>query len=163
MTLSALPYQTLHSHTVVSDGKINYEQALDTCVKNKIGVIAFTDHDALPGEKELKELEDLKNHEVEYVIGIELSSGFPKEIGGTGSLFHIVGLFVDPHNKPLLDYTKTLEESRRVRTQVTITNLQKVGFNISFDDVLAHHRNDDDVVSIARRAGNGERRRVGRD
>lgn len=136
MTLPPLPYQTLHSHTVVSDGKINYKQALDICVKNKIGVIAFTDHDALPGEKELKELNELKSHEVEYVIGIELSSGYPKEIGGSGSLFHIVGLFVDPHNGPLVDYTKTLEASRRDRTQITVKKLQELGFSISFDDVL---------------------------
>ena len=134
---SALPYQTLHSHTIVSDGKITYKEALGTCLENKIGVIAFTDHDALPGEKELKELEGLKEHEVEYIIGIELSSGYPKEIGGSGSLFHIVGLFVDPYNQPLVDYTKTLEESRRERTKVTVKNLQDAGFSISFDDVLA--------------------------
>lgn len=134
---SLLSYQTLHSHTIVSDGKITYSEALDTCAKNKIGVIAFTDHDALPGEKELKELEELKSHEVEYVIGIELSSGYPKEIGGSGSLFHIVGLFVDPYNVPLIDYTKTLEESRRERTQITVKNLQALGFSITFEDVLA--------------------------
>lgn len=137
MSLIELPYQTLHSHTVLSDGKISYKEALDVCLQNKIGVIAFTDHDTLPSEKEIRELKELNEHKVEYIIGIELSSGFPKEIGGFGSLFHIVGLFIDPLNNKLVEHTKTLEESRRERTKKTIINLQQLGFNISFDDVLS--------------------------
>lgn len=136
----SLPYQTLHSHTLASDGEHTYSEVLDICKKNKIGVVAFTDHDSVPEGKELQELARLKDHEVKYIIGIELSSGYPTEIGGVGELFHVVGLFLDPTEKSLIEYTKQVLENRLERVERTVKNLKSIGFSLTLDEVLRERK-----------------------
>ena len=43
--------ETLHSHTITSDGKLSHRQVLEICEERNIGVVAFTDHDSLPDSK----------------------------------------------------------------------------------------------------------------
>src|SRR4030043_443813 len=95
------PYETLHCHTINSDGKLTHQEVLDLFAKNNVGVVAFTDHDALPSPKETEWLLAHRDHPTKWIIGCELSSGWPKEVGGIGSNFHLVGLFTDPFNKAL--------------------------------------------------------------
>ncbi len=128
-------YENLHAHTTTSDGELNYEEVLDACTENKISVVAFTDHDRLPGKKDLKVLEENKNHPTKWIMGIEISSGWPKEIGGAASNFHIVGLFIDPTNKPLKNYCKKAAAAREERARGMIQNLAKLGFDISFERI----------------------------
>jgi len=129
-------YQNLHSHTKTSDGQLNYIQNLDACKKYNISVIAFTDHDAVPNEKAIKKLNGLKNHPTRWIIGCEISSGLPKEIGGPASNFHIVGLFVNPFNKNLKEHCKKAQEARIQRMKKIVKNLKSLGFNISEQDCL---------------------------
>ncbi len=111
-------------------------QVLNACARNNVGVVAFTDHDALPNQKVVDQLQANKNHKTKWIIGCELSSGWPKEIGGVGSNFHIVGLFVDPFNKPLLERNRKFQESRIERMKRMVKNLQGLGFEISVDECL---------------------------
>ena len=39
--------QTLHSHTITSDGVLTHQEILDCAKENNISVVAFTDHDSL--------------------------------------------------------------------------------------------------------------------
>lgn len=128
-------YENLHAHTTTSDGELNYKEVLDVCAENKISVVAFTDHDRLPGKKDLEVLEKNKNHPTKWIVGIEISSGWPREIGGAASNFHVVGLFVDPTNKPLKRYCQKAAEAREERARGMIQNLAKLGFDISFDEI----------------------------
>jgi len=129
-------YETLHCHTTTSDGQLAYLQVLDACAQNNIGVVAFTDHDALPNHKVVNQLLSNKDHPTKWIIGCELSSGWPKEIGGVGSNFHIVGLFVDPFNKEILERNCKFQEGRIGRMVQMVKNLQNLGFEISADDCL---------------------------
>lgn len=129
-------YETLHCHTTISDGQLTHLQILDTCARNNISVVAFTDHDALPNQKIFNQLQANKNHQTKWIIGCEISSGWPKEVGGVGSNFHIVGLFVDPFNKALLEENRKVQEARIERIERMIKNLKELGFIISVDDCL---------------------------
>ncbi len=134
MNLKKLPYETLHCHTRHSDGQLDYKEVLDECKKNKIGVVAFTDHDAVPHPRRLKQLEKLK-HEVSFFPGIELSANFVREVKGKISLFHIVGLFIDPENKELRNFCHWAKQKRLERAVKIVNNLSKLGFDISISTV----------------------------
>lgn len=128
-------FENLHCHTTTSDGELNYKQVLDISEKNNTSVVAFCDHDSLIKEKDFEELKNL-NHKTKWISGIELSSGWPKEIGGPASSFHITGLFVDPFNKNLIDHCEKFQQGRFQRMEMIIKNLNSLGFNISKDDCL---------------------------
>lgn len=130
-------YETLHAHTTTSDGKMEYTKLLDVCRKNNVGVVAFTDHDSLPGKKSLDNLRKQNIADTKWVVGIEISSGLPVEIGdkATSSL-HVVGLFVDPFNKDMLDHCKKAKYSREERMSRIVKNLNAIGIKITTDDCM---------------------------
>lgn len=130
-------YQNLHCHTKNSDGELTHNQVLDVCQENNISVVAFTDHDALPNKKVVKALQEKANHPTKWIIGIEISSGWPKELnGGATSNFHIVGLFVDPFNQPLLEHCQKAQQARIERARTMVKNLRSLGLDISEKDCL---------------------------
>ncbi len=129
-------YQNLHVHTLVSDGELTHKEVLDLCAKKNISVAAFTDHDSLPDKKALKILEENRGHPVKWVIGIEISSGWPKEIGGPASNFHIVGLFVDPLHPGLKKHCQKAKRARMERMERMVKNLKELGFDVTKDDCL---------------------------
>jgi len=129
--------QTLHCHTRNSDGVLTCKEVLDVCAQNGIGVVAFTDHDTLPDKKQMTELRK-SNHATKYIWGIEVTSGYPKEVTeGDPHMFHIVGLFVDPTNKDLAGFCKKMHAIRLSRLKLKIDGFNKLGFKVSLDEVLA--------------------------
>ncbi|MEK7611221.1 MAG: PHP domain-containing protein [Patescibacteria group bacterium] len=129
--------ESLHCHTRTSDGTLSYGGILNACQKYNVGVAAFTDHDALPDESALQELNGLKAHPTKFIVGIELSVSHVRELVEEVPLFHIVGLFVDPRNKRLLDHCRERQEERLARARLMIGNLERTGFVITVEDVLA--------------------------
>lgn len=138
MKLMKKKYQTLHWHTTTSDGKLDYVQTLDACAKYGIGVVAYTDHDAVPGKEDIKLLREHAGHQTKWISGIEISAGLPKEVGGGpgGARWHIVGLFVDPTYKPLIEYCEKKQEARIARANSIVKNLSRLGFKITLNDCL---------------------------
>jgi hypothetical protein len=132
-----LIYESLHNHTSESDGTQTYQEVLEAARRNKVGVIAFTDHDSLPNMAQLNKLADYDGP-VKWLIGCEISSGLPTELGGgvTSSL-HILGLFTDPTNKPLLEHCRKALKARAERMERIVINLKALGFTISEADCLA--------------------------
>lgn len=131
-----LKYESLHNHTTLSDGKLSHLEVLDTAEKAGFGVMAFTDHDALPGKGILRQLRNYDGP-VKWLIGCEISSGLPKELGGgpTG-MFHILGLFTDPTNEPLLEHCDKALAARVERMEKMVQNIQGLGLKLSADDCL---------------------------
>lgn len=127
-------YQTLHCHTIASDGLLTHSQVLDICSKNNIGVVAFTDHDSMPSASIVKKLKSSKS-KANWIIGIEISSGKPSDFDMNFSP-HIVGLFVDPFNKNLVKHCKLAKEARIERMARMVKSLNKLGFNITEQDCL---------------------------
>src|SRR3972149_1366996 len=118
-------FETLHCHSKVSDGVMTHEKILETCVENNIGVVAFTDHDSLPDIKTFNKLNSLRKHSTKWIVGIEISADKPKDFNIDFSP-HIVGLFVDPFNKNLLEHCKLAQEARRERMTEMVKNLKKL-------------------------------------
>lgn len=132
-----LTYESLHNHTTASDGQQTYAEVLKTAEANNFGVMAFTDHDMLPSAKDLEFLRAYTGP-VKWLLGCEISSGLPKELGGGAtSMFHIVGLFTDPTYQPLIDHCKLALASRNERMQRIVANLRSLHFKISVDDCLS--------------------------
>jgi predicted metal-dependent phosphoesterase TrpH len=131
-------YQNLHHHTTVSDGKLSYLQTLRVCQENNIEAVAFTDHDSLPSEKAVKALQKHRSGPVEWIIGLEISSGLPKELGGKPtSNFHILGLFIDPFNRRIKNYCQKMQAARMERMERMVKNLNRLGFKITTRACLA--------------------------
>lgn len=129
-------YESLHNHTAASDGTQTYAEVLETARRNKFGVVAFTDHDMLPGEKDLAALRDYAGP-VKWLLGCEITSGLPRELGGgAASMFHILGLFTDPTNRALLDHCARALAARTERMERIVSNLKGLGFTISVDDCV---------------------------
>lgn len=129
--------ESLHFHTRCSDGEWTYGEALNKCARHGVGVVAFTDHDALPDGAGLKVLRRLKDHPVKYILGVELTVSRVREITESIPLFHLVGLFIDPQEKSLRDYCRQRQAGRLSRAKKMVTNLQRKGFAISWSDVAA--------------------------
>lgn len=129
-----LPYQTLHAHTTVSDGHFGYLEVLRLAEQNRIGTIAFTDHDSVPSASVVQKLNKYSG-DVDWIFGIEISSG-PSEKTEVKTSQHVVGLFIDPFNKELRDHCKKAQEARIDRMEKTVKNLRGIGFDISADECL---------------------------
>ncbi len=127
--------QSLHSHTYLSDGQMSHQEALDLAQKYGIEVVAFTEHDVLPNDEQIQALKDL-NHPTKWLVGIEMSAAYSQTKGGTDSSLHIVGLFVDPNNKELLEHCRKTREERIRRMGDMVKGLNKLGFDITPEDCL---------------------------
>jgi predicted metal-dependent phosphoesterase TrpH len=110
---------------------------LETARANGIGVVAFTDHDMLPSAAEVARLREYSGP-VKWLIGCEISSGLPKELGGEpSSSLHILGLFTDPTNAALREHCQKAQAARTERMERMVKNLCGLGFTISVEDCLA--------------------------
>lgn len=129
--------ESLHTHTTLSDGKLSHQEMFELVESLGVSVVAFTDHDALPGDAALRYLEKVRHSPAKWIIGIEITAGFPKELAGTpnGGL-HIIGLFVDPKNTALLEHCTKAQEARVTRMKGMVANLNALGFRITEEDCL---------------------------
>jgi hypothetical protein len=129
--------ESLHNHTTTSDGLMNYKELFELAQRTGFSSFAFTDHDALPGDKELSYLHQVKDDPMKWVIGIEMTVAYPEEYGGAyaGSA-HLIGLFVDPTNDGLLEHCRLAQEARVVRMKTMTHSLRQLGFTITEEDCL---------------------------
>ena len=126
----------LHAHTVASDGVLTHEAVLELAAKYDIGTIAFTDHDTLIDPEQFEKLKSARG-DIDIISGIEVSANYVAEVAGEISLFHIVGLFVDPTDAPFRAYCKDAKEKRLERSSRVVANLNNVGFRLTVEEVLA--------------------------
>ncbi len=130
-------FESLHNHTLDSDGTLTHLEMLEQSERLGYGVMAITDHDLVPKPETLKQLRDYSGP-VKWLVGTELSTGLPESMGGVDKgMLHVLGLFIDPTSQPLVDHLQKLEASRTERMKHMVKHLQSVGFKISEDDVRA--------------------------
>lgn len=127
--------QSLHSHTLLSDGKLDHLQSLKIAEKLGIEYLAFTEHDVLPTESQIEALRGIATG-VKWIIGIELAAGLPKELGGGSNGPHMIGLFIDVENKALIEHCKKSLEQRIKRMGKMVKNLKDLGFDLKLSEVL---------------------------
>ena len=129
-------YESLHNHTALSDGEQSYQEVLSAAEEHGYSFIAFTDHDVVPSNEIVQQLNGHAGP-VEWEIGIEVTSGLPSELGGGAApLFHILGLRLDISNHKLQEYCREASTARLERLHRTVDNLKRVGFTINVRDCL---------------------------
>jgi len=124
----------LHSHSIFSDGSSTPEELVELAEQGGLAALALTDHDTTDGLPRFLAAGD--NSSVETVAGIELSAEF-------GAVtFHILGYFFDPANEALQTALKWVREGRTERNVQILEKLNRLGYNLTHDDVLKHAGDD---------------------
>ncbi len=121
----------LHAHTTASDGTLTPSELIDYAIEKQLKALAITDHDTIKGLMEgmayLKKL----SLPLELIPGIEFSTG----LKGYDFDIHILGLFIDPHNKTFIEGLSSILTDRTNRNQSLIKKLNKLGYDISMEEL----------------------------
>ena len=128
-----MKYIDLHVHSTASDGTLSPSEVVDHAVSLSLSAFALTDHDTVKGISIAKERASYykeKGTSIEVYSGVEISAGYKEKD------IHILGLFVDEHNKLL---NQTLEKALRNRNQRNdkiIERFANLGISITKEDLL---------------------------
>ncbi|KAK8792050.1 hypothetical protein WA158_005427 [Blastocystis sp. Blastoise] len=121
----------LHMHTIFSDGKLSVEQLFDLVQKQKVDIMALTDHDTVRGLMHISK-NNLKRN-FQFVNGVEMSTGTQEE-----NEVHIVGYF--PQDSDLEAIQKDIDSKQTIlryeRELQMVKNLNKGGIQIEWSRVL---------------------------
>ena len=118
----------LHSHSTASDGMLTPTELVQYAKEKDLDAIALTDHDTSEGVEEATKAG--KECGIEIVPGIEISAEYPEHT------MHILGYYIDFKDQTFIDNISVLQKSRAERNPRIVNNLQKLGINIEYDEIL---------------------------
>lgn len=124
----------LHVHSNYSDGTDAPADLIRLAEERGLRAMALTDHDTVAGVAPL--LEAAGNSAVEAIPGIELSAECER---GT---MHILGYFIDPECRPMLEKINTVRAGREERNMEILKKLNKLGYRLMWSDVEKHAGKD---------------------
>lgn len=120
-----MKYADLHIHSSYSDGNLSPEEIVELAKNQGVKYISITDHDTIASQYITKD----QSQEVYTIPGIEFSTEYRDlEI-------HILGYFIDIHNKGLIDTVNKLKEARIERTKEILRRLEKDNIYIGIDEL----------------------------
>lgn len=119
----------LHLHTNFSDGEKSVEELVSFISKKGVEIFSITDHDSI-NSFELAKITADKYQRI-LIPGVEISTFYD------GGEVHILDYFFDPKSEPLLLFLKERFSKRIERVKEMISKLQKMGFNITYEDVVS--------------------------
>jgi predicted metal-dependent phosphoesterase TrpH len=118
----------LHTHTQASDGmqapSVNVQLAKD----RGLCAVSITDHDTVAGIEEA--LVAGEKYGIIVVPGVEISTR------SGGKDIHVLGYYVDHKDEIFLQRLVKLRETRQLRNGRIIDKLQRLGVNITLDEVI---------------------------
>lgn len=117
----------LHVHTAASDGEFSPSQIIDKALQLGLSHIAITDHDTINGLAEAINYANGKN--IIVIPGVELNTKVSK------GQMHILGYFIDYSDKAFIQKMQQFEDERNSRNDKFIEMFNKLGINISLEDV----------------------------
>jgi 3',5'-nucleoside bisphosphate phosphatase len=117
----------LHTHSDRSDGTTTPTELLRRAAEQGIDVLALTDHDTTEGWAEA--VDAALREGVTLVRGIEVSCKLE------GSSAHLLAYLPDPTYEPLTLELERILDGRNARLPATLAKLQRLGIEISEDDV----------------------------
>ena len=120
----------LHVHTNVSDCPLSISEICRLAKQKSITHLAVTNHDTLKNLSAA--VETGRSFNITVIPGIEISA---YEFN-TQKRVHILGLFIDPDSQSLHDFCHTLLEKRKKNAFLMLEKVQKLGYNISRNEVL---------------------------
>lgn len=136
----------LHVHSTESDGTLTPEEVVLAAKEAGLSAIALTDHDTVAGVAKAALVAATCG--IELIPGIELSTEYELPTAKKQSKeVHIVGLYIDPSNPELIAKTSEFRNCRNLRNAKIVDALQKEGFDITMDALLAE--NPDSVITRA--------------
>jgi len=116
----------LHTHSLKSDGAQTPADVVRTAWQAGLSAMALADHDNIEGVPEaMAEGERLG---IEVIPAVELSAQSDTEL-------HILGYFIDIHNKKLQDAMAYALRVRDERQEETCRKLNEQGFSITMDEL----------------------------
>ena len=118
----------LHLHTTASDGVMTPSEIVNYAKNKGLLAIAITDHDTIEGLEE--GLAEGQRIGLEVIPGIEISAEH-----SPGSM-HLLGFFIDIHHPILKERLEFLQRARAERNPRMVEKLNKLGIDITFDEVL---------------------------
>jgi len=116
----------LHTHSLCSDGAQTPADVVRTAFDAGLSAIALSDHDCITGVQEA--IETGKALGIEVIPAVELSAQSDTEL-------HILGYFIDIHNKKLQDAMAYALQVRDERQEETCRKLNEQGFQITMDEL----------------------------
>ncbi|MCQ2547006.1 MAG: PHP domain-containing protein [Clostridia bacterium] len=117
-----------HIHTTASDGEATPTEIVKRAKELDYDMIAITDHDNTNGLAEAKIAGEAL--EMKVIPGIEIAVVTEE---GTG--LHMLGYNFDPDNEELQGFLNQMIENRITRNKELFLVLQKMGYDISEDDI----------------------------
>ncbi|HJV45690.1 MAG TPA: PHP domain-containing protein [Bacillota bacterium] len=117
----------LHSHTTASDGTYAPAESVRRAKEKGLSALGITDHDTVAGIKEA--IAAGIECGIEIVPGIEISTI------ANGKEIHVLGYYVDTEDEVFLQELKSLRNVRNRRNEMIIENLQKLGIDISLEEI----------------------------
>ena len=118
----------LHTHSLHSDGAQTPTDVVKTAADAGLSAIALSDHDCIEGVQEAMDAGNRLG--VEVIPAVELSAQSDTEL-------HILGYFIDIHNKRLQDTMKYALQVRDERQEETCRKLREQGFDITMEEARA--------------------------
>jgi len=119
----------LHAHSTCSDGSLTPEALAARGAEAGLNALALTDHDTTAGVAAF--LAACEGLPMDGVGGVEISAAVPR-----GTL-HMLGYFVDPGPCELQDALAHIRGGREERNRTILANLNKLGFELTWEDVKA--------------------------
>jgi hypothetical protein len=119
----------LHVHTTASDGVVTPEQVVAMAVEIGLAGLAITDHDTVDGLEPALQFMQEQGINIDFIPGIELNTDF-----GDDEL-HILGYFINYHDKQLLNSLMEIRAQRYQRAEKMIGKLQSIGLSINLQQV----------------------------
>lgn len=118
----------LHTHSNKSDGSMSPVELVDEAKKVGLSAIALTDHDTIDG------LDEAIKHGNE--IGIKVIPGVELSCEYNGKDVHIVGLFINQHNKEFNSQLRAFVDSRDIRNQKMCQKLTDAGMPVIYEEMV---------------------------
>ena len=119
----------LHTHTTFSDGTFTPQELMEYASQKGLKAIAVTDHDTIEGCESAANW--AAHYNIEFIPGVEVESPYD------GIEIHILGLFIDPKNKGLLQLLESLRQMRSDRDAKIIEILNSDGITVTLKDIQA--------------------------
>ena len=116
----------LHTHSLKSDGAQTPAEVVRTAWQAGLSAMALADHDNIEGVPEA--IAEGKRLGVEVIPAVELSAQSDTEL-------HILGYFIDIHNKKLNEAMAYALRVRDERQEETCRKLNEQGFAITMDEL----------------------------
>lgn len=123
----------LHSHSTVSDGLLAPREVVVRAAEHGVELFSLTDHDEVSGLAEA----DAAAREVgiPFVHGVEVS------VTWASTTIHVVGLGIDPDDRPLQLSLARVRSGRTERAQQMAEGLAAAGIDDAYEGALRFVRN----------------------